>query len=222
MTESASLLETPPSRLAERKAATATRLSTVARRLTAERGLTGFTIEELCDEVGVSRRTFFNYFPSKEEAVVGITDDDELGRFVEEFLARGSRGWSAVVDDLIELAASHARDAGLAEHADFITAVGREPKLLARFMDISREREQQLAELVATREGVRPIRWRAPPCRWSRPCSEPPASASSSHARATTSPPPSPTRSPPSARCSRPLPRRRTPNDHHRFRRAEG
>ena len=37
-----------------------------ARHLTAREGLTGFTIQELCDQVGVSRRTFFNYFPTKE------------------------------------------------------------------------------------------------------------------------------------------------------------
>ena len=44
-----------------------------ARELTAERGLTGFTVEELCAEVGVSRRTFFNYFAGKENAVLGVS-----------------------------------------------------------------------------------------------------------------------------------------------------
>ncbi len=34
-------------------------------------GLNGFTIEQLCEDVGVSRRTFFNYFPSKEDAIIG-------------------------------------------------------------------------------------------------------------------------------------------------------
>lgn len=73
-------------------AATASRLTALSRRLTAERGLNGFTIEELCDEVGVSRRTFFNYFPSKEEAVIGVAEEEDRRRFAEEFLARGSRG----------------------------------------------------------------------------------------------------------------------------------
>ena len=137
-------------------AATASRLTTLSRRLTAERGLNGFTIEELCDEVGVSRRTFFNYFPSKEEAVVGVDELQEAERYAAAFLERGSRGWPAVVDDLIDLAVDHVRatEFGLTEHAEFIAAVAREPRLLARFMDINRDREQQLAELVAAREQV--------------------------------------------------------------------
>ena len=144
------------SRRTERKAATASRLTTLARRLTAERGLSGFTIEELCDEVGVSRRTFFNYFPSKEEAVIGVDGSEQAERFAQDFLDLGSRGWPAVVDDLILIAVQHVRETehSIAEHAEFITAVSREPKLLARFMSVTREREQQLGELVATREGV--------------------------------------------------------------------
>ena len=54
-----------------RKAETAQGLKDAARRLIIANGLTGFTIEELCEEVGVSRRTFFNYFPSKESAIIG-------------------------------------------------------------------------------------------------------------------------------------------------------
>ncbi|WP_172979887.1 TetR/AcrR family transcriptional regulator [Agromyces agglutinans] len=141
-----------------RMAATASRITAVSRRLTAVRGLNGFTIEQLCEEVGVSRRTFFNYFPSKEEAVIGLDEAEEFGRYAERFLGRDSRGWSSAVDDLLELAVEHARAAGfdVAEHADLVAAIDREPRLLARFIDVSREREGQLAELVATREGTSP------------------------------------------------------------------
>ena len=144
------------SRAAERKLATAARLTAESRRLTAERGLNGFTIEEVCSEVGVSRRTFFNYFPSKEEAVFGIHEADEAARFIEQFQARESRGWSAVVDDLIDLAILFVRAAGVdaAEHAEFHSILEREPKLLARLIGMEREREQQLIQMVAEREGV--------------------------------------------------------------------
>jgi AcrR family transcriptional regulator len=134
---------------------TATNLTRVSRRLTAERGLGGFTIEELCDEVDVSRRTFFNYFGSKEDAVIGTNPDDEWTAFADDFLLRPSAGWSRVIDDLVELAVSHfdvEHDA--VAHADLMRAVEREPRLLARFIGISRDRETQLAELVAAREGV--------------------------------------------------------------------
>jgi len=140
----------------ERMAATESRLSAVSRRLTAERGLNGFTVEEVCAEVGVSRRTFFNYFPTKEDAIIGIDESEAMQQLVAQFLERGSRGWAAVVDDLIELAEQHARAAGfgVAEHVELVAAIEREPKLLAHFIGISREREQQLAELIAAREGT--------------------------------------------------------------------
>lgn len=143
-------------RLSERMAATAARLTTVSRRLTAAQGLNGFTIEELCDEVGVSRRTFFNYFPSKEDAVLGIDEIEEGERVAAEFLALGSRGWRAVLDDFILIAAAHAEQSGfgIAEHADFHAALEREPKLLVRFMGLNREREQLIVGLIAEREGV--------------------------------------------------------------------
>jgi AcrR family transcriptional regulator len=137
-------------------AATASRLTSISRRLTAEHGLGGFTIEQLCDEAGVSRRTFFNYFPSKEECVLGVDESDAMQRAAEQFLARGSRGWTVVVDDLVDISAEFAKaiDIGVAEHTDFIRAIDREPRLLARALGMNREREQQLAELVAAREGV--------------------------------------------------------------------
>jgi AcrR family transcriptional regulator len=134
---------------------TAANLTRVSRRLTAENGLAGFTIEEVCDEVDVSRRTFFNYFASKEDAVVGTNPDDEWRAFAEDFLDRPSAGWPRVVDDLVELASIHfdtAHDA--VAHADLIRAIEREPRLLARFIGMSRDRETQLAELIAAREGA--------------------------------------------------------------------
>jgi AcrR family transcriptional regulator len=141
---------------AERKAATTARLTSVSRRWTAERGLNGFTLEQLCDEVGISRRSFFNHFPSKEECVLGVDEGDAMQRAAEQFLARGSRGWSVVVDDLVEIGAEFAAamDVDVDEHTDFIRAIDREPRLLARALGMNREREQQLAELVAAREAV--------------------------------------------------------------------
>lgn len=146
-----------PATLRERKMLeTAARLTAVSRRLTAERGLGGFTIEEVCGEVEVSRRTFFNYFPSKEDAVLGVNPDDETERFAAEFLERGSHGWACVVDDLVDLVIVHFQAAGVdaAGHAQFVAAVEREPKLLLRFMGVTRERDRQAMELVAFREGV--------------------------------------------------------------------
>ncbi|MFJ3385696.1 MULTISPECIES: TetR/AcrR family transcriptional regulator [unclassified Curtobacterium] len=40
--------------------------------LVTERGLAGVTVEEICADAGVSPRTFFNYFPSKGNAALGL------------------------------------------------------------------------------------------------------------------------------------------------------
>jgi len=135
---------------------TAANLTAVSRRLTAERGLAGFTIEEVCDAVDVSRRTFFNYFASKEDAVIGANPDEEFRRFTEEFLATGAGGWPEVLNDLIALTVEHieSEDMDPREHTDLMAALEREPRLLARFIGMSRDRDRQFRGLIATRQGV--------------------------------------------------------------------
>jgi len=148
----------------ERKAQeTSSRLTAVSRRLTAERGLGGFTVQEVCDEADVSRRTFFNYYSTKEDAILGVHPEDELQQFSVGFLLRGSRGWSVVVGDLIDLVIEHfqAMDVDPGSHVEFHAALEREPQLLLRFMGVSRERDRQAVALVATREHVAPDDLRA-------------------------------------------------------------
>ena len=135
---------------------TASRLTSVSRRWTADRGLAGFTVEELCAEVDISRRTFFNYFSSKDDAVLGVDSEEEGQKFAEAFLAQGARGWGQVIDDLFLLAIAlfDEADVDTTAHSDFMRALEREPKLFARFIGATREREKQLQALIAEREGV--------------------------------------------------------------------
>lgn len=135
---------------------TASSLTSVSRRLTAERGLAGFTIEEVCDEVDVSRRTFFNYFASKEDAVIGDNSDNEFEVLADAFMAGTPGDWARVLQDLVEFAITHIEsgDMDATAHTDFMAALEREPRLMARFIGVTRERERQIRSLIARREGV--------------------------------------------------------------------
>ena len=64
------------------------------------------TVEDICERCGVSRRTFFNYYSSKEEALLGRADtvfDEEDQPAIEEFEAGGPHG--RLVADLEHLLA---------------------------------------------------------------------------------------------------------------------
>src|SRR3546814_4225475 len=62
-----------PSDLRSRKKlATYRALAHAARELTAERGLEAVTVDDIAAAADVSPRTFFNYFSSKEQAIVGV------------------------------------------------------------------------------------------------------------------------------------------------------
>src|SRR5215813_12209188 len=72
-----------------KKRATRAALSDAALRLSVERGVDNVTVEQIADEADVSLRTFFNYFSSKEEAVVA-GDVATAESLVEVFRGRPS------------------------------------------------------------------------------------------------------------------------------------
>ena len=81
---------------ARRRRQTTWDIHDAALRLARERGFDNVTIEQISAEAGVSQRTFFNYFPTKESAVayapLEIPDD-----LATEFVSRGKARRSVVM-----------------------------------------------------------------------------------------------------------------------------
>lgn len=138
-----------------RKIETRKALTLVARRLTAERGLNGFTVDELCDEVGVARRTFFNYFQGKEDAVLGVAPEPDPVA-VAEFLETAGR--VELLDALVRLVITELGSGHLTreEGVTLVAAMEREPRLLQRMLKHQWEREDASAVLIEQREGWPP------------------------------------------------------------------
>lgn len=108
-----------------------------ARALVLDRSLDGVTIEDICERVGVSPRTFFNYFASKEDAVLGLGIEDVDRRAItpelaEQFASGGPTG--RLVDDLTVLAAAILADPVAGPHRVecVLELVQAEPRLFLR------------------------------------------------------------------------------------------
>ena len=122
--------------------------------LVCELGLEAVTVEMICDRVGVSPRTFFNYFESKVDAVLGIVPWELDPEAAEAFVSGGPTG--SLLLDCAALASAQLADVPLdAERlAQIMELVHREPQLLLRHMAWLEERCGQVEHLVARRNGL--------------------------------------------------------------------
>ena len=84
----------------EKKRRTRAALHEAARRMVLASG-TAVTVEAICAEAGVSPRTFFNYFPTKSAAALGLPDLTVTDEQRERFLAEPSGDLLLDVADLI-------------------------------------------------------------------------------------------------------------------------
>jgi AcrR family transcriptional regulator len=137
-----------------KKRATREALHDAALRLTLEHGLEHLTVEEISAAADVSPRTFFNYFPGKEQAIIG---DDLFG--VDPQQVAGIMASAATVLDGI-------RDIALTVAADAVTRreqvllrwrlMKRYPALITRMFARLEEFNTIVASAVAARLGTAP------------------------------------------------------------------
>jgi len=137
-----------------KKAARREALVSASHDLVSRLGLDAVTVEMICDEVGVSPRTFFNYFASKVDAVLGIQETPLSGETAEVFAGGGPTG--DLLDDCATVVGSMLDSApiDLDRMALVMELSQREPALLVRQLAWFEERTEELAGLAARRTGA--------------------------------------------------------------------
>jgi AcrR family transcriptional regulator len=137
-----------------KKQATRLALHEAALRLAAERGLDAVSVDEIADRADVSPRTFFNYFPSKVDAILGL-DPDEPRRQADAFLARPAD--ESALQAL--RAVTRAQAVEMAEDMELwplrLKVIDAHPALIANLAAAFGEAEGILAGAIAERTGTR-------------------------------------------------------------------
>ncbi|MEC3981482.1 acyl-CoA-like ligand-binding transcription factor [Amycolatopsis sp. H20-H5] len=153
-TDGASRTSAPELSLREsKKRAARHALSWAALRLASEHGFDNLRVEDIATEVGVSARTFNNYFSSKEEAVCSFNVERQE-RLREALLARPSREplWTAVINAVSD---QHTADGQAPrEFIDRFRILMQHPALHGEFLKSHARMEVILADAIAERVGI--------------------------------------------------------------------
>ncbi|MFE5256030.1 TetR family transcriptional regulator [Streptomyces coelicoflavus] len=124
-----------------------------------ERGYEETTVDDIAEAADVSQRTFFRYFASKEDAAFFVSRLAE-SRFVDAVLARPpeeapldalrmalAESWNTIGESVEQLVP-------LELHMRFYRVVESTPALLAAHLRRATELEEEIARVVAAREGL--------------------------------------------------------------------
>ena len=137
-----------------KKLATRLALHEAALQLVSERGLEHVSVDDIADRADVSPRTFFNYFPSKDDAVLGL-DPEGSAHQVEALLDRPAD--ESPIQAL--RAVTRAQAAEMATETELwplrLRVIEAHPALLGRLAASFGEAERVLADAIAIRSGTR-------------------------------------------------------------------
>lgn len=158
MTTTSELLDAEACTLRERKKRqTRIAIHHAALDLVAKNGLSGVTVEAICVEADVATRTFFNYFPSKAAAALGLPTlrirDDQRARFLADPDPDLVGGLSEIVISAFDgdgaMALGHDLAKGL---------VPEHPELLPAILQWMSDFRQEIVELASERTSLRQAR----------------------------------------------------------------
>ncbi|HEY3504363.1 MAG TPA: TetR family transcriptional regulator [Actinocatenispora sp.] len=139
-------------RRAHRKLETRDALQRAALELVRTSGPDAVTVEAICARAGVSPRTFFNYFTSKEEAIIDW--DAEIDAFVTTAVADRPAAESPVRAIRNVLGAAVADAMGMDMWQDRMQLIREQPGLIGRFVAVMGSVQRALAAGVARRTGL--------------------------------------------------------------------
>ncbi|ALG86879.1 TetR family transcriptional regulator [Gordonia phthalatica] len=124
-------------------------LRAAAVELVRDNGLTETTVAEIADRAGVSRRTFFNYYACKEDAVLGAGTPSVPEEPLVEFLETppGPARLDRAVDLILAVAAT-IRQAG-ERHVDHAELVAKYPQLTERMQQHGTSAQESLSAAIA-------------------------------------------------------------------------
>jgi AcrR family transcriptional regulator len=136
-------------------------LQQIALDMFAQRGYEDVAIAEIADAAGVSHRTFYRYYPTKEDVVLAVLDEEapEIHAHLREHVGEG-KPWKVLCDAFVAAAQKRRTVAPAIMRMVFET-----PKLQAAYFERQREWERMAADVIAERLGVdaardpRPLLW---------------------------------------------------------------
>ncbi|CAM3661457.1 TetR/AcrR family transcriptional regulator [Isoptericola cucumis] len=148
-----------------KKRARAEAIVDAAQRLVLDRGLDAVTVEEIAEAAAISPRTFFNYFESKDDAVLG-QGAFELGAEVREGFAAGGPTGRLISDVEVLVRALLAALAGAGQHRaeQTLEILQLEPRLLGRHFAWFERHKSQVTALFERRHETRPLPAHADVC----------------------------------------------------------
>lgn len=139
-----------PSAPSARGTATAQRIERSAVTLVLQHGYEATTVDMICADAAVSQRTFFNHFPTKDAAVIGVDGPRLDESRVRAFIASTEPSILADAAELISLASiPGAPDPGFMRQR--MRAITTSPVLMQRQLERFAAIEAELAEVIRYR-----------------------------------------------------------------------